>query len=126
MTNKQQVDHALSARKNSYSPYSKFRVGACVLCESDNYYTGCNIENATYGATCCAERVAIYSAIAAGEKEFTSIAIASDSEDFTLPCGICRQIMYEFSSELEIICANNKGEYKAYSINELLPHAFKL
>ena len=117
------VQKALDAKQNAYAPYSGFHVGACLITQNGDTYSGCNIENASYGATCCAERTAIFKAVSKGERKFSAIAIASDSEEFTFPCGICRQVMAEFKI-LNIIVANNKGEYAQYTIEELLPNAF--
>lgn len=124
MDDKKLVDMALRARENAYAPYSRFRVGACVRAESGKTYTGCNIENTTFSATCCAERVAMYTALAAGEKSFTHVAIASDSEEPTFPCGTCRQVITEFAPDARVLCANREGAFEAYPAKELLPHAF--
>ncbi|MGI6705281.1 MAG: cytidine deaminase [Clostridia bacterium] len=118
------VEEALRAKENAYAPYSKFRVGAALLSCDGQVFTGCNIENASFGATNCAERTAIFKAVSEGRREFAVIAIASDSSHFTYPCGICRQVMAEFNSEMRIIVANREGESKALSLNELLPHSF--
>jgi len=116
---------AIEAKKNSYSPYSKFRVGAAVLAESGKAYTGVNIENSSFGATNCAERTAIFKAVSEGEKKIIKIAIASDSDDIIYPCGICRQVMTEFcGKETIIICSKKNGEYKVHTLNEILPNAF--
>ena len=110
---------------NSYSPYSKFRVGAALLTENGNLYTGVNVENVSFGATNCAERTAIFSAVSEGAMKIKAIAIASDSEDYILPCGICRQVITEFASkDTEIICSNKNGDYKVYTVDKLLPKAF--
>jgi cytidine deaminase len=113
--------------KNSYSPYSKFRVGAAVLTESDKVYVGVNVENASYGGTICAERSALCHAVTDGERKIKVIAIASDQEDYIFPCGICRQFMAEFAEESTIIiCANGKGEYVQRTLREILPNYFTL
>jgi cytidine deaminase len=109
----------------SYSPYSKCRVGAAVLTKSGRIYTGCNIENASYGATMCAERVAIYKALSVGDCKLVAIAIFHDGKELFLPCGICRQVVSEFSKNLIIYC-DCMDEEKTSSIKELLPDAFKL
>ena len=107
---------------NSYSPYSKFRVGCAILTKSNNIYTGVNVENRSYGATICAERSAISSAISNGEKDFLIIAIIGlDTEEILSPCGICRQVISEFGNDTQIVMANKKMEYKIISIKELLP-----
>ena len=126
MTNEDLVKLAFKAKENSYAPYSNFHVGAALLCKDGSVFTGCNIENAAYGPSNCAERTAIFKAVSEGKREFSKIAIVSDSEDYTYPCGVCRQVMSEFSNDLEVIMANNKGEYIAESLPQILPHMFKL
>jgi cytidine deaminase len=118
------VEEALRAKENAYAPYSKFRVGAALLTCDGQVFTGCNIENASFGATNCAERTAIFKAVSEGRREFTAIAIASDSRHLTYPCGICRQVMAEFNPEVRIIVANREGESRTFSLIELLPHSF--
>lgn len=115
---------ASEIRKNAYAPYSNFQVGAALLSESGRIYTGVNVENASYGATICAERSAISRAITEGERKFRAIAI-SGSENPAFPCGICRQVLAEFAPDMEIIVRNGK-ELEVYSLEELLPHSFKL
>lgn len=116
---------ARSAQERAYAPYSNFRVGACLKTCSGNYYLGCNIENAGYTPTVCAERTAMFKAIFDGERDFEAIAIISDSDNFTSPCGVCRQVLAEFcKSDMPAILANNKGEYRLTSVGELLPFAF--
>lgn len=106
MDEKKLLKLASEARKNSYSPYSKFRVGAALLSKNGKVYTGCNIENATYGATCCAERTAIFKAVSEGEKEFEAIAVQGDNDGLTFPCGICRQVILEFAPDIQVILAD--------------------
>lgn len=119
------VEKALEARTFAYVPYSGFRVGAAALTPDGKIFTGCNVENATYGATICAERTALVKAVSAGETKISAIAITSDSENLTFPCGICRQVIAEFGlSEINIICSNKNGEYKEYSMEDILPNAF--
>ncbi|MBR5947219.1 MAG: cytidine deaminase [Clostridia bacterium] len=119
------IDLALTARERAYVPYSHFRVGACLLGKSGTYYLGCNIENASYSPTNCAERTAIFKAVSEGETEFSAIAIASDSESFTYPCGVCRQVLSEFcTADMPVICANKDGEHTETTLGELLPMAF--
>ena len=120
------IKRAKAAKENAYAPYSQFRVGAAILTGEGNYYTGCNIENASYGLACCAERVALYTAIANGELNFSAIAIISDSEEYIPPCGACRQVMIEFSPDMQVIMANNQGEHQTKTAAELLPGAFAL
>lgn len=125
---------AEEARKNAYAPYSGFAVGAALLAESGKIYTGCNVENASYGATCCAERNAIFHAAAEGERSLIAIAIAGGPKDGETqncpPCGICRQVMLEFAkdpAEFQIILKGEKEEEPdIYTLEELLPHHFEL
>ncbi len=126
MTNKELYRLALHARENSYAPYSKFSVGAALLSKSGKVYTGANIENSAYSPSVCAERVAIFSAIAAGEREFSKIAIAGGASDGAPkesfpPCGVCRQVMAEFcDGDFKIILS----EDTVLELSELLPHSF--
>ncbi len=124
MDKKLLLDAAKSALTKSYSPYSDFRVGSALLTKEGRVYTGCNIENSSYGATCCAERTALFKAVSEGDTEFRAIAIVSDSNSYTFPCGICRQVLSEFSREMEIILENADGEIVSYSLKDLFPHAF--
>jgi len=125
MTDHDLVKLASEARGNAYAPYSGFRVGAALLSGNDKIYTGVNIENASYGATNCAERTAIFKAVSEGERSIKTIAIASDAEDFVFPCGICRQVIAEFGdSGTRIICSSGDGKFEAYRLEELLPKAF--
>ena len=122
---KKLIELAFEAQKNSYSPYSKFKVGACVLAKSGKFYSGANIENASYPAGICAERVAYSKAISEGEKEFLAVCITCDHDDtFAYPCGVCRQFMSEFGTETIVVVAKNKEEYKTFSLKELLPECF--
>lgn len=114
---------ALKAKEMSYSPYSGFKVGAAVLTKDGTVYFGCNIENSSYGATICAERVAIYKAISEGNKEILKIAIASDNNNYTYPCGICKQVMSEFMKNAVIVLSNGK-EIKELQFKELDPYMF--
>lgn len=117
------ITKAKEAMKNAYTKYSGFNVGAALLTKSGKIFTGCNIENSSYGATICAERVAFAKAISEGERDFEAIAIVSSSGDFTYPCGICRQFMSEWGTQLKLIFENGK-ETKTYTLNQLLPEAF--
>ena len=119
------INYAKEAMKNSYSPYSKFAVGSALLTKGGKVYLGCNIENASYGATNCAERTAIFKAVSEGEREFEMIAIVSNSHEYTYPCGICRQVLAEFMPKGEIILYDEK-EIKTMKVEELLPYAFSL
>lgn len=114
---------ALEARKNAYAPYSHFPVGAALLAESGQVYAGCNVENASYGLSMCAERVALFKAVAAGERQFKAIAVVT--ETMATPCGACRQVLAEFGEdELEIIVADPEGQMEIYTLGELLPTSF--
>jgi len=125
MDYKELVIKALEARENSYSPYSKFKVGAAVLTENDLIYTGCNIENASYGATNCAERTAIFKAVSDGYIKLKAIALVGDTSTHTYPCGICRQVIAEFSSDdTAIILVKNENDYIVKTMDEILPGAF--
>lgn len=115
---------ALVARENAHAPYSKFRVGAALEDTGGRVHTGCNIENATYGLTLCAERVAVFKAISEGAREFPRIAIAADTDTLTPPCGACRQILWEFCGDIEIVLVNPRGKSEVVRLKELLPRAF--
>lgn len=118
------VQTAYEATKMAYTPYSHFNVGAALLTKGGKIYMGCNIENAAYGATNCAERTAFFKAISEGEKEFAAIAVVSSSKDYTYPCGICRQVIAEFCDEdMEIILAKEM-DYKVFTLKEMLPYSF--
>lgn len=125
MNDEELVRLANEIKKNSYSPYSHFRVGAALIAGSGKVYTGVNVENASFGATCCAERTAVFKAVSEGENEIKIVAIASDSDKIVFPCGICRQVMAEFAgNNLRLLCGRNDGTYEVYSLEDLLPHAF--
>ena len=129
MTYQDLVNTAIKAKQNSYSPYSKFRVGAALEAQGGKIYTGANIENASYGLSICAERTALLKAVSEGEKKFTALAVSCDTDtfDYAFPCGACRQVMAEFlDDETDIIVSINTGEFKVYKMKELLPHAFRL
>ena len=122
------VEAAREIRLRSYSPYSKFRVGAAIQGKSGAIYQGTNVENASFGLSICAERAAICQAVAAGEVAFTAIAICADGADPTLPCGACRQVLLEFAPDLTVLVAGDqgmKGEVRQFSLGELIPHAFE-
>ena len=118
------IEKAQQARENAHAPFSDFKVGAALLTKSGEVYTGCNVENASYGLTMCAERVAIFKAISEGKKDFTNLAIVADTENLTPPCGACRQIIWEFCGDIPIILANLSGETEIVQTGELLPRAF--
>ncbi|MCM1570201.1 MAG: cytidine deaminase [Roseburia sp.] len=121
---------ALEARNMAYTPYSHYRVGAALLTEGEKVYQGCNIENASYGATCCAERTAFFKAVSAGERVFEAIAIAGGMEgqepaDYAWPCGICRQVMQEFCGpDFQIMVVKSLSDYEIYPLAQLLPFGF--
>ena len=123
---KKLIDEALKARENAYAPYSEFKVGAAILTENDELFSGCNIENASYGATNCAERTAIFTAVAKGNHKIKALAVVGDLNSFTYPCGICRQVMAEFAlnKDIPIIIAKNREEYVVKTMEEILPGAF--
>lgn len=126
MTDRELIEISEKVQEFAYVPYSKFKVGAALLCRDGSVYTGCNIENATYGATNCAERTAVFKAVSEGKRDFTAIAITSSGKDLTFPCGICRQVLSEFSPEIKVILEDEKGELHTFMLSELLPHSFTL
>jgi len=117
---------ALKVRENAYAPFSGFQVGAALLTEDGQVYTGVNIENSSYGATICAERTAFVKAISEGHRKFKALAVTAGDEQEALPCGICRQFMYEFSPELEIITGTDEENLNIRTLEELLPLGFRL
>lgn len=120
------LEEAEGAKAKAYAPYSGFCVGAALLTKSNRIFTGCNVENASYGLTVCAERVALFNAISAGEREFLALAVIGDGDDFCRPCGACRQVIAEFGDDPAVIMANNQKEYEIKPISELLPQVFHL
>lgn len=120
------VKKAIEAKEFSYSPYSHFRVGAALLAKSGKIYTGCNIENAAYSPTNCAERTAVFKAVSEGEREFAAIAVAGDGEDYIAPCGVCRQVLSEFCEpeEFWVLMVGEGEKYRKMMLGELLPEAF--
>lgn len=124
MTDRELLTIAKEASVNAYAPYSRFAVGAALECESGLIYTGCNVENMALGSTVCAERVALYKAISEGERRFCRLAIYGPGKDYCMPCGACRQVLCEFSPDMEILCARETGGYVSYRLSELLPHTF--
>ncbi|MDD4685813.1 MAG: cytidine deaminase [Clostridia bacterium] len=119
------IQQASIVKQNSYSPYSKFKVGAALLTNNGNIYVGTNVENASYCMSVCAERSALCSAISAGEKEFKAIAVVSDCEFPAFPCGACRQVFVEFNPEMDVVISNGK-EHKIFKAKELLKDYFEL
>jgi len=119
------IEEAQEAMQRAYAPYSGFRVGAALLTSDNQIFTGCNVENASYGLTVCAERIAVFNAISSGASEFKALAVVSDGEGYCRPCGACRQVIREFGKNILIIMASNDGRYEAKSISELLPDCFE-
>ena len=115
---------ALEARQRAHAPYSRFKVGAALRARDGEIVTGCNVENASYGLTLCAERVAVFKAISEGHRQFRRIAVVADTEAPTPPCGACRQILWEFGGDLEVILANLKKETGQHQLSDLLPIPF--
>jgi cytidine deaminase len=115
---------ALAARVHAFAPFSKFQVGAAVEDADGRIHTGCNVENATYGLTLCAERVAIFKAISEGARKFRAVAVAADTDALTPPCGACRQILWEFCGDVEITLVNLQGKTEIYQLKDLFPKPF--
>ena len=124
MTDRKLIELATDVMAKSYSPYSRFKVGAAIECADGTVFTGCNIENAALGTTMCAEAAAVASAVSAGKRTFKRIAIASEGSAYCFPCGNCRQLLNEFSPDIEILCARADGRYVSYLLSALLPMAF--
>lgn len=123
------LEKAAEAAENAYAPYSNFKVGAALLCADGTVFTGCNVENASYGLTNCAERTALFSAIAAGHRDFVAMAVVADGESMPFPCGACRQVLSEFCNEqvsIYVARADALETYEAICMDELLPHGFCL
>ncbi|MEJ5257704.1 MAG: cytidine deaminase [Fervidobacterium sp.] len=123
MTNEELIQKAKEVMKNAYAPYSNFHVGAALLTKSGNVYVGVNVENASYGLTNCAERTAIFSAVANGESEFDTLVVVADTDKPVSPCGACRQVMSEFGN-FKVILTNLKGDVLETTVHELLPYSF--
>jgi len=120
----QLIESAKQARENARAAFSNFKVGAALLTGDNQIITGCNIENASYGLTICAERVAIFKAISEGASEFQKIVICADTDQLTTPCGACRQILWEFCGDVEVVLTNLRGKTETMSMSELFPRAF--
>jgi len=118
------VNAAKAARENAHAPFSGFRVGAAVRTKAGRIFTGCNVENASYGLTICAERVAIFKALSEGERGFEAVAVVADTDNLTPPCGACRQIIWEFCGDVPVIMANLKDKVETEMSGTLLPRAF--
>jgi cytidine deaminase len=124
MTDDELIECARRMRQRAYAPYSGFAVGAAVLTASDRVITGCNVENASYSLTICAERVALFTAIAEGFDKFLKLAVVADTPGLTFPCGACRQVLWEFSPDLVVIVANLRGDRQTCSLRDLVPAPF--
>jgi len=127
MTNQQLAAKAIEAKALAYAPYSNFQVGAALLAENGTVYTGCNIESAAFSPTCCAERTALVKAVSEGVHDFTAVAVTggSDGADYCYPCGVCRQMLYEFGGDnLQVIVAKSEDDFRIYKLAELLPYGF--
>lgn len=118
------VEAAIAVRENAHAPFSKFKVGAAVLDDTGRIHTGCNVENATYGLTCCAERVAIFKAVSVGAQKFTRVAVVADTDTLTPPCGACRQILWEFCGDVELTLSNLHSKTETVRLGTLFPRAF--
>ena len=124
MTREELKAIAAGMRKRAYVPYSRFSVGAALECSDGTVYTGCNVENAAFGPSICAERTAVAKAVSEGRTDFVRIAVAGGSRDFCTPCGVCRQVLREFSPNIEVICLNGLGQELTLTLEDLLPHSF--
>jgi cytidine deaminase len=120
------IERAKEARKHAYAPYSKVRIGAAILTRGGRIFDGCNVENASYGLSCCAERAAIFKAVSEGYLDIVAIAVVGESEDFTKPCGACRQVMVEFNPEMKVLRRGTDGFSSDTTATALLPSPFKL
>jgi cytidine deaminase len=118
------IEAALRARENAHAPFSNFKVGAALEDETGRIHTGCNVENATYGLTVCAERVAVFKAVSEGARRFRRIAVAADTDALTPPCGACRQILWEFCGDIEVTLANPRGKTETLRLGDLFPRPF--
>lgn len=118
------IQAALDVRNNAHAPFSHFLVGAALQDENGRIFTGCNVENATYGLTICAERVAVFKAISEGSRKFVAVAVAADTEVLTPPCGACRQILWEFCGDVELTLVNLKGKTETFRLKDIFPRPF--
>jgi len=125
MTDQQLVARAFAMHEFSYVPYSRFPVGAALLCADGSVFTGCNVENSAFGSTICAERTALLKAISEGHRDdWVALAVAGRGEDYCWPCGSCRQMLYEFAPQLRVLVARGDGQFRATTLEQLLPHGF--
>ncbi|MBN1893534.1 cytidine deaminase [bacterium] len=122
------LKEAFKAREAAHAPYSRFKVGAALLCDDGSVFTGCNVENASYGLTVCAERVTVFKAVSEGRKKFAALAVVADTPEPVQPCGACLQVLAEFSPKMDLmlIMGGRKGKLKSCRLNQLLPGAFRL
>jgi cytidine deaminase len=118
------IQSAIKVMQQAYAPYSKFRVGAAIVTENGEVFTGCNVETSSYSLTICAERVALFKAISEGHRNFKAIAIVSDTGEYCPPCGACRQVLWDIAKDIDIILAKNAKDYKVEKLSQLLPRAF--
>lgn len=123
-TDKELIEAARDVRENAYAPFSDFRVGAALETDDGEIISGCNVESASYGLTVCAERVAIWKAISQGKRKIIKIAVVADTEELTPPCGVCRQIIWEFGGDIPVVFANLSGKVETVKMRDLLPRAF--
>lgn len=121
---KELVEAAMAVRENAYAPFSEFKVGSALRTDDGQIISGSNVESASYGLTVCAERVAVWNAISQGKRKITTIAVVADTEDLTPPCGVCRQIIWEFGGDIPVILANLRGDVETVQMKDLLPRAF--
>ncbi len=126
MADHELLEAADKAMKNAYAPYSGFKVGAALQCTDGTVFTGCNVENGSFGATNCAERTAVFKAVSEGYRDFTAVAIVSSGGGETFPCGICRQVLAEFAPHIRVVLRNKEGVPVSYSFEELMPKIFSL
>lgn len=121
---KELIEAAAAVRENAYAPFSEFRVGSALETDDGEIVAGCNVESASYGLTVCAERVAIWKGISEGKRKIKKIAVVADTEELTPPCGVCRQIIWEFGGDIPVVLANLKGKTETVQMRDLLPRAF--
>ena len=124
MTDLELLEIAKAAAANSYSPYSHFPVGAALECADGSIFTGCNVENAAYGGTICAERTAAVKAVSEGHRDFVRIAVWGNSQEYCYPCGACRQFLQEFNRDMTVLCAKGDGSYVSHPLSEMMPFFF--
>ncbi len=126
LSDKKLLEIAKNAARNSYAPYSNIHVGAALLTEDNKIFTGINVENSSYGLSICAERVAVFNAVSNGYRKFKKIAVITAEGKGIMPCGACRQVLSEFSNDIDIITLDSEGNVIRFKLNDLLPHAFRL